>query len=462
MGDKVLSKHHEIIKELIQYKSEEEWFEFKENWYEPHEIGEYISALSNAATMCKRGYAYLIWGVSDATHEISGTTFNYRINVNGEPLEHYIARQLSPDILFSFKEIYLADKRIVVLEIPSAKKIPVSFDGVRYIRIGSSKVNLSKYPDREVQLFEVLNRKEKTIENLESEYQNLTFERLFTFYAGKGVALRQETFKQNLGLLTQDGKYNFMAQLLSDDSHMPVRVSVFSGETKASHLYSVKEFGNTCILSSLDRVLEYGDVINIIQADESRRILTRKDVPLFDMNAFREAVINAFVHNKWVDGNAPMITVYSNRIEILSRGGIAPGQTKEGFYSGVSIPINQKLSDIFLQLHISERSGRGVPTIVDIYGRDIFEFRENTIVVNIPFNWINRPKVNVKEGKSLSSRQEEVLTEIRNNPNVTQPQLSQLIGIGITAIENNIKFLKKNGYIERVGSNKTGYWKVNE
>ncbi len=308
----------------------------------------------------------------------------------------------------------------------------------------------------------MLNRKEKTIENLESEYQNLTFERLFTYYAGKGVALRQETFKQNLGLLTQDGKYNFMAQLLSDDSHMPVRVSVFSGETKASHLYSVKEFGNTCILYSLDKVLEYADVINIIQADESRRILMRKDVPLFDMNAFREAVINAFVHNKWVDGNAPMITVYSNRIEILSRGGIAPGQTKEGFYSGVSIPINQKLSDIFLQLHISERSGRGVPTIVDIYGRDIFEFRENTIVVNIPFNWINRPKVNVKEGKSLSSRQEEVLTEIRNNPNVTQPQLSQLIGIGITAIENNIKFLKENGYIERVGSNKTGYWKVNE
>ena len=59
-----------------------------------------------------------------------------------------------------------------------------------------------------------------------------------------------------------------------------------------------------------------------------------------------------------------------------------------------------------------------------------------------------------------SSRQEEILTEIRNNPNVTQPQLSQLIGIGITAIENNIKFLKENGYIERVGSNKTGYWEV--
>lgn len=47
-----------------------------------------------------------------------------------------------------------------------------------------------------------------------------------------------------------------------------------------------------CILLSLDKVLEYADVINIIQVDESRRITTRKDVAffLFDMGAFREAV----------------------------------------------------------------------------------------------------------------------------------------------------------------------------
>lgn len=257
-----------------------------------------------------------------------------------------------------------------------------------------------------------------------------------------------------------------MAQLLSDDSHVPVRVSVFSGETKASPLYSVKEFGNTCILLSLDKVLEYADVINIIQADESRRITTRKDVALFDMSAFREAVINAFVHNKWIDGNAPMITVYSNRVEILSRGTLDPKQTMEGFYRGESVPVNQKLSDIFLQLHISERSGRGVPKIIDTYGKDVFDFRENSIVVNIPFNWINKLGDNVgnKVGYKnlLNSRRKQILEEIRNNPNVTQAQLSKIVGIGLTAIENNIRFLKENGYIERVGSNKTGYWKVKE
>ncbi|MCI5722527.1 MAG: hypothetical protein MR283_00780 [Erysipelotrichaceae bacterium] len=143
----------------------------------------------------------------------------------------------------------------------------------------------------------------------------------------------------------------------------------------------------------MDKVLEYADVINIVQADEKRRLLTRKDVNLFDMNAFREAIVNAFVHNKWVDGNAPMITIYSNRIEILSRGTLDPKQTLDGFFMGESIPVNQKLSDIFLQLHISERSGRGVPTIIDTYGKDVFDFRENSIVVNIPFHWIDKTDI---------------------------------------------------------------------
>lgn len=461
-----MDKYIEIIKTIVSHDTEEEWFEFKENWFEAHGIGEYISALSNAAAICRKEFAYLIWGVNDETHEIVGTKFDFRKGVRKEPLEHYLARQTTPDIAFSFHEVNFEEKRLVLLEIPKAKNTPTSFDGIRYMRIGSSKVNVAKYPDREAGLFEILRKKEKTIENIESEYQDLTFERLFTYYAGKGISLKAETFKKNLGLLTKDGKYNLMAQLLSDDSRISVRVSIFSGETKASPLYSVKEFGNTCILLSLDKVLEYADVINIIQADESKRIVNRKDVALFAMDAFREAVINAFVHNKWIDGNAPMITVYSNRVEILSRGALDPKQTKEGFYMGESIPVNPRLSDIFLQLHISERSGRGVPKIVDVYGKDVFDFRENSIAVNIPFNWINKVGDNVgdKAGykKPLNSRRKQILEEMRNNPNITQTQLTNIISVGLTAIENNIRFLRENGYIERVGSNKTGYWKVKQ
>ena len=147
-----------------------------------------------------------------------------------------------------------------------------------------------------------------------------------------------------------------------------------------------------------------------------------------------------------------MITVYSDRIEILSKGRLAPKQTLTGFYLGESGPVNRKLSDIFLQLHISERSGRGVPQITKVYGREAFDFRENSIVVTIPFDKLNinvGDKVADKVGdktKKLNPTRQRIMEEIRNNPNITQPQLMAIIGIGKTAIQNNIAFLKENGY----------------
>jgi len=140
----------------------------------------------------------------------------------------------------------------------------------------------------------------------------------------------------------------------------------------------------------------------------------------------------------------------------------------EGFYAGESIPVNKKLSEFFLQLHLSEKTGRGVPKITSIYGKDAFEFRENSIVVIIPFNWINvmGDKVGDKSGgetemsQSLNHTQQRILSEIRNNPNITKTKLVEVIKLGKTTIDKGISELKKKGYIERVGSNKNGYWNV--
>ena len=81
-----------------------------------------------------------------------------------------------------------------------------------------------------------------------------------------------------------------------------------------------------------------------------------------------------------------MFTAYEDRVEVISLGTLPPGQTRKGFFGGISIPVNKKLSEIFLQLRISEKSGRGVPRIVKEYGREAFSFRDNAIAVAIPFN----------------------------------------------------------------------------
>lgn len=376
----------EILTDLTGRSDEEGWFEFKMNWYEADGIGMYISSLSNIAAMRGKNSAYLIWGVDNKTHKIKGTTLRYHRDVNNEPLEHYLVRHITPDINFAFYEETVKGKRVVMLEVPAARTVPTAFKGIRYYRLGSSRVSLAKYPEHEAALFRVLNFGLPTIENTAADIQELSFEQLFVYYSTKGITLNKRTFKKNLGLLTADGKYNMMAQLLSDDPHVPLRFSLFTGTTKGSPLYAIKEFGNLSLPVAVEQMLEYGKVLNVPQADERNRVAVRKEVMLFDMDAFREAVINAVLHNAWVTGNEPMFTVYHDRIEILSRGTLAPDQTMEGFYTGVSVPVNKKLSEIFLQLHISEKSGRGVPKIVEIYGKDAISFRENTITVTIPMN----------------------------------------------------------------------------
>ena len=99
----------ELVEGLMAYGAEEEWFEFKENWFEPMVLGEYISALSNAAAMAGRKEAYFVWGARDSDHEVVGTGFLWQRNVGGEPLEHWLARQVQPDIGFRFHEAAVRD-----------------------------------------------------------------------------------------------------------------------------------------------------------------------------------------------------------------------------------------------------------------------------------------------------------------------------------------------------------------
>ena len=455
-----MDKYIDLLETLLSYKDEYEWLDFKENWFSKDEIGEYISAIANGAALCGKEFGYIVWGVNDATKEVVGTTVNFNKDIDNEPYKHYLARNLTPKISFETIEFKYNEARIVMLIIPQSKSIVTKFKNEAFIRIGSSKEKLSKYPEWEIKLNNTLVNGYPTIVNVAApDYaQELTFEKLFMYYGAKGLTLRHDTFEKTLKLKNKDNKYNIMAYILSDQNEI-------SGIDKSAPLYSVKEFGNTCILYSMDKILEYGDAINIIQADERNRISERIDVPLFDYEAYHEAILNAFIHNKWLTLNGPQISIFTDRIEILSHGGLALDQDVDGFYSGASIPVNEILASIFLQLRISERSGRGVPKIVSKYGKDAIKIEKNRIVVTIPFNKINVNSfeiTNSNTSKKFNKSQETIIKLIRNNPNITIPQIMIETNLAVASIKKNLKILKNDKIIERVGSNNGGYWKINE
>ena len=143
-----------LVKELSTLPNETEWVEFKVNNDKPDEIGEYISALSNSATINRKLYAYIVWGIENDTHEISGTKFKPNlIKIGNEELENWLLRLLSPRIYFNFYKIEINSEDVVILEIEKASRRPVQFKGQEYIRIGSYKKKLKDYPEKERELW---------------------------------------------------------------------------------------------------------------------------------------------------------------------------------------------------------------------------------------------------------------------------------------------------------------------
>ena len=65
-----------LVRELPKLSHETEWVEFKVNQRAPRAVGEYVSALANAAALHGKARAYVLWGIEDGTHAIVGTKFS--------------------------------------------------------------------------------------------------------------------------------------------------------------------------------------------------------------------------------------------------------------------------------------------------------------------------------------------------------------------------------------------------
>jgi len=85
-------------------------------------IGEYLSAISNSAALHERDCGYVLYGIDNDTHDITGTAFQPKLaKVGNEELENWLLTQLTPRIDFRFVEIDLPEGHVALVEIPAAK-----------------------------------------------------------------------------------------------------------------------------------------------------------------------------------------------------------------------------------------------------------------------------------------------------------------------------------------------------
>lgn len=107
-----------LVRELCKLPRETEWAELKRNNDDPQDIGEYISALANAAALSGKTTGYLLWGVGDEDHGLLGTRFDPASARKGsEELESWLLRLSDPHIDFKFTPVELDGQRVVLLEV---------------------------------------------------------------------------------------------------------------------------------------------------------------------------------------------------------------------------------------------------------------------------------------------------------------------------------------------------------
>ena len=297
-----------------------------------------------------------------------------------------------------------------------------------------------------------------------AKYGSISFKTLKVYYAEKGYHLDDSSFEANLNLRTPNGEYNLLAELLSDKNMIPLITVKFQGIDKAS-VSERNDYGNQCLLFSYEQIKIRLAAENICVSDTTVR--PRVDRYLFDFDSVNEAVINALVHNDW-NVSQPLISFFSDRIEIFSHGGLPKGQTKELFFRGISKPRNDMLMRIFLNMNLTEHTGHGIPAILSKYGEEAFDIGDSYILVTIPYDKdvlsaADRNRnvgTNVGTNVGLNSTEKKVIAHLLENPEETADGMATAIGVTRRTIERTLKKLQEKGLLVRSGAKKSGSWKV--
>ena len=298
---------------------------------------------------------------------------------------------------------------------------------------------------------------------ISSENQSLTFKGMIEFLARKGIyAVESEQFLKNYWMFNKDCRYNYMAYLLSDQNEMSIKVMRFDGLDK-SVVNERMRFSGQSLLVSVQEVLDYFKLINLpSKVDLASGI--RSEVSLFDFQSFREAWINACVHNTWTEQIPPSIYIYDDRIEIVSYGGIPYGLSEEGFFAGTSKPVNKRLFNIFIACNFSEQSGHGIPQIVSVYGKEVFSFRDGLLIVTIPFgyepDYVKSRKIKTLIENKLTNNQKLVLTYYSDHPQATMKEVAEACSISLGGVKKIVSKLTENNLIRRNGAKNKPVWIV--
>ena len=369
-----------LVRELCNLPHETEWIEFKVNHRKPQTIGQYISALSNAAALHDKVHAYILWGIENKKHSVVGTKFSPSIAKKGnEPLETWLLGLLRPRVDFRFHEVMVDGKRVVIMEIDPASQHPVAFDGDEFIRVGSTRRRLKECPEKERALWRVFDRV--------SFEDGIAAERV----CGEDVLKKLDcpAYFDLLEIPLPDGRDAILHALQGDRLIAPGEAGGFDITNMGAILFArnLPDFPN--LKRKAMRVIQYRGngrietlreqegvrgyavgfkgiidyIMALVPTNEVIQQALRRTVPMFPDLAIRELVANALIHQDFlVTGAGPMVEIFVDRIEITNPG--EPLVDTQRFLDASPRSRNEALASLMRRVRICEERGSGIDKVV--------------------------------------------------------------------------------------------------
>jgi ATP-dependent DNA helicase RecG len=346
-------------------------------------------------------------------------------------------------------------KEIIAIHITSAPNKPyyIAEKGLKpsgvYLRLGSSSINATDEIIRKM----IVEHNTNSFETDISVNQELTFDYTKAILEKHNFLFEANKYK-TLKLIT-DEKFNNLALLLSDQNPYTIKCAIFEGKNKTI-FKDRKEFSGSC-LKQINEAFEYLNLVNRISSTIKGLIrIDKKDYPDYSL---REALLNSIIHRNYYFDGSILLSIFDDRIEINSIGGLLGNLTLNDIYNGVSESRNPNLAELFHRLNYVENYGTGIGRIMNEYSNDnikpLIEISENVFKITLP----NRNyKENIDSGNNASSPEELIIEYLKNNNMITRETIEQLLNLSKSGSRKIINKMIENEYIISNGTGKNTYY----
>ena len=440
-------------------RKENDELEFKKTTAELKE-----GVISLASMLNHHGHGVLYFGIKN-----DGTIFGQQIgkdttsNISKE-IKNHLRPIINPNISIE----YIENKSIIKVEVNGEDR-PYAAYGRYYIR--SDDEDLMMTNSQLEELFINKNIDYSKWENTLTDYgEEVIDEELLIKYINKGNELGRISFLykdicdtlKKLGLMKEEKLNNAGLFLFSNLKPWTLKLAIYPTDSRISFIDNTIFKGN--IFECIEEAYKY--IVKTIHWNAEIVGMERVETPEIPVEAIREIIVNSFVHMKVNNSSFSEIYITPTKVHIYNPGFIVKDKSPEDFANGINGPIarNPLINTVLYLNKTIESFGTGFSRVFELcsknnikyqYGNNdfgfVFEFLRTQ---NVPIN------VSINDSIKLTNTEIKVYEIIKSNFGINKAQIAQKINKTEMTVQRAIKKLIDIHYIERIGSNKTGYWKI--